>query len=102
MKMMPNFVCKADELALDFDQWKTITLDNFSRELTEDQLTCLSTLDDRLTKLTRLGPRMWADSALRDSIEWQGVRVCALRALEAFAWPLEIPPGHADEYVGGS
>jgi len=30
LKMLPQFVGKAEELALDFDHWREVALDNFS------------------------------------------------------------------------
>jgi hypothetical protein len=102
LKLLPVFVCKADELALDFDNWKTVALKNFGPQLTEYQLHCLSALDERLTELSRSNPEIWTENAMRESVEWQRIREVALVALEAFGWHLETPPTHADEYVGGS
>jgi hypothetical protein len=100
LKMLPQFVCKADELALDFDNWREVAL-NFRSELTTHQLSCLDAIDSSLSKLTRTGPESWTEDAVRESGEWKAVRTLAAAALESFGWPLETPPSHADEFVRG-
>ena len=34
--LLPDFVCKADELALEFDPWYVVVLRNFRSEMTVD------------------------------------------------------------------
>ena len=101
LTMLPRFVCKADELALDFDLWREIVLHNFRSELSTDQMSCMEDIDRAFSELTHMGPEHWTDDAVRESQEWKRVRTLATTALESFAWPQEIPPSHADEYVGG-
>ncbi len=43
----------------------------------------------------------WTDQAVRDSKEWKEIRDLAARALNAFGWPMEIPPSYSHEYVSG-
>jgi hypothetical protein len=38
LKMLPRFVCKADELALDFDLGRGVVLNNFRSQLSTDQM----------------------------------------------------------------
>ena len=44
LNLLPSFVCKVDELALDFDHWQRVALSNFRSELTADQLSCLDVI----------------------------------------------------------
>jgi hypothetical protein len=101
LKMLPQFVCKADELALDFDNWREVALGNFRSELTAHQLSCLDAIDSRFSELTRMGAEIWSEDAVRESSEWKAVRTLAAAALESFGWLLETPPSHADEFVRG-
>jgi hypothetical protein len=100
LSLLPSFVCKADELALDFDHWRLVAVSNFRSELTASQLACLDAIEGRLSELTHMGSEHWSDDALRESTEWRGLRALATAALASFGWPLETPPSHADEYVG--
>jgi len=101
LTLLPSFVCKADELALDFDQWCLVALSNFRSELTADQLLCLDAIDGSLSELTHKGSQHWTEDAVRKSAEWQAIRALASAALASFSWPMEAPPSHAEEYVGG-
>ena len=101
LKMLPRFVCKADELALDFDLWREVALNNFRSELSTDQMSFIESIDQSLSELTRMGPECWTEEAVRQSEEWKRVRTLAAEALDSFGWPLEIPPSVEDEFVGG-
>jgi len=98
--LLPDFVCRADELALQFDPWYVVVLRNFRSEMTVDQLSALDSLDHSLSELTKEGPHHWTDEAVRSSDRWRSVRALAAAALHCFNWPNETPPSHADEYVG--
>ena len=100
--MLPDIVVKADELALDFDLWKEVVLSNFRSELATDQISSIDSIDRTLSELSDVGPEHWTDDAVRKSEEWNRIRALAAAALESFGWAREIPPGHADEYVGGT
>jgi hypothetical protein len=101
LEMLPNFVCKADQLALDFDLWREVVLSNFRSELSTDQMSCIENIDRSLSQLTRVGPECWTEESLRKSEEWKRVRTLAAAALDSFGWPLETPQSHADEFIGG-
>jgi hypothetical protein len=79
--MMPNFVCKADELVLDFDHWKDVVLTNFSSELTPAQKAGLAALDSNLSEMTRAGPTLWTEDSVRQSHQRLEVRVLAVKLL---------------------
>jgi hypothetical protein len=77
---LPNFVCKADELALDFDHWSEVTLHNFRSELTPSQLSGLGAMARGISEMTRAGTTVWTDDAIRDSNEWKALRTLAVAA----------------------
>jgi len=99
LRLLPEFVCKADELALEFDHWREVTLDNYGNDLTPDQASGITALDEKLSSLTNDGAQHWTDDAIRFSSDWQIVRRLAARVLEAFGWPLENPTSHTNEYI---
>ena len=67
LNLLPSFVCKADELALGFNQWRLVAVDNFRSELTASQLSCLDAIDGSLSELTNMGSEHWTDDAVRTS-----------------------------------
>jgi len=99
LRMLPRFVSKADELALDFDLWREVVLNNFRSELSTDQIGRIESIDQSLSQLTRMGPECWTEEAVRQSEEWKRVRTLAAEALDSFGWPVETPPNHTDEFV---
>jgi len=99
LRLLPPYVCKADELALDFDHWRVVVLDNYERDLNLDQLSALKALQEKLDWLTCDSKKHWTDEAIRTSPEWQGIRSLATSALQAFGWPVESPPSYANEYI---
>lgn len=101
LRMLPDFVCKADELALDFDHWKDVVLAQFSSELTPAQKASLAALDSSLSQVTKAGPPLWTEDSVRQSDQWANTRVLAASALKVFGWPSEIPPSYAGEFVRG-
>lgn len=101
LQLLPPFVCKADELALEFDHWWEVTRNRYGADLGPDQQSSLRALDEKLAWLTKRGKEEWTDHAVRESHEWQEIRSLAARVLNTFGWPMETPPSHADEYVPG-
>jgi hypothetical protein len=101
LRLLPPQVCKADELALDFDQWREVVLHNYGEDLSTDRRSALTALDEKLRWLSANGREHWTDQALRHSQEWQNIRDFAARVLDAFGWPIEAPPSHSREYISG-
>jgi len=93
-------------LALDFHHWQGVMIDNFSSELTPQQIAGLITLDESFSRFSRGGggysEEFWTDEGVRTSPDWQIIRQMAKHALSLFGWPEEEPPGHAEEFVKGS
>ncbi len=98
--LFPDFVCKVDALALDFDHWRLCVVDNFQARLTDQQKTLLATLDSRLEAMS--GPErapLWTEEALRTRSEWEDVRHLAQETLVTFGWEGDVPPAYGHEYI---
>ena len=98
LRHLPAYVSKADELALELDQWSKIALHNYERDFSKEQLEALSALNKKLDWLTNEGEQNWTEEAVRMSASWNEVRCLARAVLDSFGWPAETPPSHADEY----
>jgi len=107
LQLFPDFVCKADELALDLDQHLRAAK---TTSWTPAQLSGMRALDAKLDAMSRGGPdyaeALWQDDALLRSPQWDQVRQLAEVVLHAFAWPPESPPEdwacRGQHYVPGS
>ena len=97
--LLPSYICRADELALEFSHWYEVVLDNYRVEMTGEQLSSLAAIDQEFELLTRAGKENWTEASLRSSTEWQNLRILAARALQMFGWKIETPPSYALEYV---
>ncbi len=97
LRLLPDFVCKADELALNFnDCYSLITAE---AELTDRQKAALDALDAKLDEMGGAGnEHLWTEKALGIRPEWEEVRRLAVETLDAFGWDVAIPPA----YVRGS
>jgi hypothetical protein len=97
LQRLPRFVCKADELVLDFDPWQDVIFRNYGKELSVDQISSIRKLDEKLHWLTKNGVQHWTDDAVRTSPEWRNVQSLAASVLKAFGWSPESPPSYAHE-----
>ena len=105
--LFPDFVCKGDELALEWEQhYRALA----TSSCTPEQLSAASLLDAKLESMSRGGPdydeALWVDdSMLHSSPHWARVRVLAAEVLQAFGWPSDPPPEDPSDrgstYVGG-
>lgn len=88
--LFPDFVVKADELALDFDHWFAVVRSNYAGDLTQAQVDALAMIDRKLAIISRDGAEfdveLWTDEALTSSEHWADMRRLAASALEAFGW----------------
>ena len=100
LNLLPSFVCKADELALEFDHWREVSFHNYRNEFSAEQLSAMIELNGKLDWLTANGKHHWTEEAVRMSPEWEDVRHLAAQVLKAFSWTTEIPPSYAHEYIG--
>ena len=101
LALFPDFVVKADELALDFDHWADVVRTNYETELTRPQAESLDAINRKLSTMSRDGVEfdveLWTEAALCSSEHWAGVRRLAASALEAFEWPVELPPENPND-----
>lgn len=97
---LPDFVCKADELALDFDHWRRCVESDRAATLSAEQREALRVLDARIDDVFLHDvPDDERQSLTRPA--WGLVREAARAALAAFGWPADRPPSYAHEFIGG-
>lgn len=83
---LPDGICKADELALEYDHWSG-WLKSSGPRLDEQQTKALSDLDSFLSTLSGLGDEeLWTDTAVERDTRWDKVRELAGHVLRAFGW----------------
>lgn len=92
--LFPDFCAKADELALDFDNWCGAARGHLP--MTQPQRAAIDAVNAMLDAMSRGGPKfdenLWTEDGLRTRSEWAEVRIAAVRALAAFGVPLAPPP----------
>lgn len=90
--LLPDFLCKADELALDYGHWCLCLLSNDYGKLTQPQRSALTRLDNYFEKISgQVNAHLWTDEAIRTRSEWTEIREMAAELLVIFGWPVEIP-----------
>lgn len=94
LKLYPNFVEVADELALEFEE----TLERYLETGAGDhfdgaQSDCLSRLDSKLEAISGIGNlQYWTIEAMKNSPHWDEIRELAAATLFCFGWKVESPP----------
>jgi len=84
---MPDGWVKADELALDFDNFGRTALESLGSEMTEMQREGLQDIDRLLASMSGSHQaHLWTEEAVRTHPKWQEVRDAARRALADFGW----------------
>jgi hypothetical protein len=85
-RLLPSFVRVGDELALDFHHWQGVMIDNFSSELTPEQVASLIAIDESFSRFSRGGSdyseEFWTDEGVRTSPDWQNILVLSARLRE--------------------
>jgi hypothetical protein len=103
IRLLPSFVCVADELALEFSHWRGVLVGNFASELTPEQIASLTVIVEKLALFSRGGKSFkegfWTDEALRESTDWENIRQLAIQALHRFGWSEESPPTQAHGFT---
>lgn len=82
---LPEGRVKADELALDFDNFYQAYVGNFGSELSPHARAALRAIDESFDRMS--GPanaQLWTDEAVATHPAWSEVRRQASRALEVF------------------
>lgn len=87
LALVPDGTVKADELALDFDNFGRAALESLESELTQAQRESLIVVDRLLSAMSGVRHAdLWTEEAVRTHPKWQKVREAAKRALVDFGW----------------
>jgi hypothetical protein len=99
----PDFVAKADELALDFADALRLVSDRPQVELSAAQREALARLDAQLDAMSGESRRaLWSEAAMRGAREWAATRRLAREALAALHAPDDLPPPPDATYIRGA
>ena len=83
LQRAPDGTARADELALDFDNFYTAFRGNFGLELSQEQLEALAEVDRLLSDIGRSkNAALWQDEAVIGDPRWEQIRNAARVALE--------------------
>lgn len=83
----PAGSCRADELALDYNNLVHAFVGNFGAELSAEQQASLLRVDVLFDAMSRpVQPELWTDDAVRRHPRWAEVRAAAQNALAALSW----------------
>ena len=99
--LFPDFVCKGDELVLDFEaayaEGVPLSFSSDSQRLAFDEL------DKYLESHsgTQFQELYMDDSQLFDNVFWRRVRVLANQCISSMGWEYQAPPKSAAIYVRG-
>lgn len=96
LKLFPDFVEIADELAMDYEEAQAgFQPEQASPELIE----AMQALDDKLGQMSERR-KLWKRKSLKQSEEWAQVRRLAAELLQAAGWPAEPPPRPSKPVTG--
>jgi hypothetical protein len=90
--LFPSFVVVADELALEFDNWRRAFEAHFGESWSSKQGKAIHVLDELLDRMSRGKPGLWRGKDCLKERQWGEVRQLAEDVLDAFGWSPEIPP----------
>jgi hypothetical protein len=88
LDLQPRGSARADELALDFDNFYKAYRANFAGELSDAQLEALAEVDRLLSNMSRADSNLWEDQAVINHPLWAEVRNAAYAAMESFGWAI--------------
>lgn len=101
LALFPDFVCKADELALDFEDG-LYELVGHEDGITAGQRAALDALDGLITGMSgERNASFWTEEALRSHPTWEAIRSAARAAAVAFGWELRPPGPSGAIYIRG-
>jgi|WetSurMetagenome_2_1015567.scaffolds.fasta_scaffold514040_1 hypothetical protein len=100
ISLYPDFVVKADELALEFDDSLKPLIDNRTIKLTSEQLGAIQIINKELSLMSE-DKSLWTEQSLKDRKEWQIIRDLAKNAIKLFNWENCPPPKNRNKYVQG-
>jgi hypothetical protein len=103
IRLYPDFVVAADELALEYDNCLVATLGNHRKEFTPTQVQALEKINSFLNQMSGSeNAEHWTLDALYNDAKWTEVRTLAQQTLTELGWPIVIPPmdpGERGDYV---
>ena len=88
LRTRPHDVAKADELALDFDNFHRAFVGNFASDMLPAQVAALRKVDVLLDEMSGEHlAALWTDEAVKSDERWSAVRTAAREALKEMQWP---------------
>ncbi len=91
--LFPSFVVVADELALEFDNWRQAFDSNSGKSWSQAQREAVSAIDQLLCEMSGPDkPELWLDEGCLNHARWSEVRQLAMKVLSAFGWSPDLPP----------
>lgn len=102
LSLFPDFTCKADELALDFEE----ALSQFAgheSEYTDDQWAAINYLDQLILSMSgQQNAAFWTEEAVLMHPTWEQIRTRAKATAKAMGWELRLPPPSGAIYISGA
>lgn len=101
LSLFPDFVCKADELALDFEDG-LYEMVGHEAEFSVEQKAAIAALENLLTSMSgQADADFWTEEALRSDPTWARIRALARTAVAVFGWGSSPMPQSDSVYVPG-
>ncbi|TPG54595.1 hypothetical protein [Sphingomonas glacialis] len=99
LSLFPDFVRKADELALDFEDG-LYEMVGHEGQFSEQQRGAIDALDALiLSKIGEQHAAFWNETAVREHPFWEQIRIAAKDAAATFGWDLQSVPSSEAVYV---
>lgn len=98
--LFPDFVCKGDEMALDFEEALRAVLSE-GTDWTQEQVASLLKLDGFIESCSGLANQeLWLDENVLDSSPiWAEIRRIAAEVVALMGWPTSPPPVDRHAYI---
>jgi len=97
LSLFPEFVCKADELALDFEDGLHELV---GHEISGEQRAAVEALEEIITSMSgEQNASFWTEEALRSDPTWDDIRSAAKAVLIAFGWEPRTPSPSGAIYI---
>jgi hypothetical protein len=99
LALFPDFTCKADELALNFEDG-IYELVGRDAHVTVDQRGAIDYLDELVTTMSgEHNAEFWTEAALEKHPAWEEIRARARSVAVAFGWPIQPPEPSGAIYI---
>jgi len=99
LSLFPDFVCKANELALDFEEG-LYEMVGHEAEFSDHQRATIDTLDKLLSSMGgEHHASFWTEAALHEHPIWDAIRDAAKAVAGTFGWNLQSVPQSNAIYV---